>query len=211
VPTPHHIIGLAGKSRSGKDTVAAYLVEHYGFARIAFADALREAALALDPIVVADERRDLRGRVTDFRRIRLSEIVEAHGWEEAKAIPEVRRTLQRYGVAIRDMDPEFWIRVALSPIGYMERPVVITDVRFPNEVDAVRSRAGLLVRVSRPGANGNGHISETAIDDVPADVEIHNAGSLLDLADAIDRQIGAAYNLPFRRHYLNNWIKGARP
>ena len=36
------IIGLGFKARSGKDTVADYLIENYGFKRLAFADALKE-------------------------------------------------------------------------------------------------------------------------------------------------------------------------
>jgi hypothetical protein len=206
MPTAHHIIGLTGHARAGKDSVAAYLVEHYGFGRVAFADALREAALALDPIIAADYDRALLnlGRKTGVagRRFgRLSEFVEAFGWEGAKEIGEVRRTLQRYGVAIREMDPEFWIRTALAPMAYMGRPVVVTDVRFPNEVDAVRNRGGLLVRVRRPGATGNGHISEHAIDHIAADVDIANTGTLADLTAAVERQIVAPYNLPRAARY----------
>jgi hypothetical protein len=201
MPTAHHLIGLTGHARAGKDSVAAYLVEHYGFGRVAFADALREAALALDPIIDYGHGRPLmrwerRTGLHGRRYVRLSEYVEAFGWEEAKEVPEVRRTLQRYGVAIREMDPEFWIRTALAPMAYMSRPVVVTDVRFPNEVDAVRSRGGLFVRVRRPGATGNGHISEHAVDDITADVDIDNTGTLADLRDAVERLIVAPYNLP---------------
>jgi hypothetical protein len=202
MPTAHHIIGLTGHARAGKDSVAAHLVEHYGFGRVAFADALREAALALDPIVsnghgdlarrVGRDRPGMWGR----RFIRLAEVVTIIGWEEAKEFDEVRRTLQRYGVAIRAMDPEFWIRTALAPVAYTSRPVVVTDVRFPNEVDAVRNRGGLFVRVRRPGATGNGHISEHAIDHIAADVDIENTGTLADLGAAVERLIAAPYNLP---------------
>jgi dephospho-CoA kinase len=43
------IIGISGYARSGKDTVANYLVEHHEFTRMAFADAMREALLRLNP------------------------------------------------------------------------------------------------------------------------------------------------------------------
>lgn len=36
------IVGIAGKARSGKDTVAKYLIEEYGFKSISFATALKE-------------------------------------------------------------------------------------------------------------------------------------------------------------------------
>lgn len=40
----NHRIAISGKMRSGKDTVAAYLCEEYGFVRMAFADKLKEVA-----------------------------------------------------------------------------------------------------------------------------------------------------------------------
>ena len=42
-----HLIGLYGPPRSGKDTVAQFLVEEDGFTRLSFADALRDIAYAL--------------------------------------------------------------------------------------------------------------------------------------------------------------------
>jgi hypothetical protein len=186
-PKPHHIIGLGGHARSGKDTVAAYLIERYGFVRYAFADALRYAALALDPIV--DFSWDIDAITWARTNVRLSEVVAAEGWETAKERPEVRRTLQRYGVAIRELQPDFWINAALSKVADETRPVVVTDVRFPNEVDAIRDRGGLFARVTRPGATGNGHISEHAIDHIPADINLDNSGSLLDLAAVVDRAL----------------------
>jgi hypothetical protein len=192
VPAPHHIIGLGGHARSGKDTVAAYLIERYGFVRYAFADAVRTAALALDPIIYTIPSFYVNGAPEP---VRLSEIVAADGWEDAKAMPEVRRTLQRFGMGVRDIDPAFWIKATMAQLADETRPVVVTDVRFPNEVEAVRARGGLFVRVRRPGATGNGHISEHANDHIAADVEINNAGSLADLAATIERTLAERINL----------------
>jgi hypothetical protein len=147
------LIGLTGRKRSGKDTFAARLVEAHGYTRLAFADALKEAALALDPIVVG------------FHEIRLSHILARDGgWEHAKELPEVRRTLQRFGVGIRELDPGFWLRVVADRARATLGPVVITDVRFPNEADWVEAM-GNLVRIRRPGlVSTDNHISETALD-----------------------------------------------
>jgi hypothetical protein len=183
------LIGLAGKARAGKDSVAAHLIARYGFARYAFADALRDAALALDPII--DNTIEWIDGSGTLRFLRLSEVVEADGWEAAKEHPEVRRTLQHYGVAIREIEPDFWVRTAMREAAKEPRPVVVTDVRFPNEVDAIREAGGVVVRVVRPGANGNGHISETAIDHIAADYTIRNVYSLDDLGAAVDHVIEA--------------------
>jgi dephospho-CoA kinase len=46
------IIGLSGYAQSGKDTVAELLCLNYGFKRIAFADAIREGVVRLNPMLV---------------------------------------------------------------------------------------------------------------------------------------------------------------
>lgn len=181
------LIGLSGKKRAGKDTVAAYLVEKYGFVQVAFADPLREAALKVDPIITA-------ATITEsLRTFRLSDLVGSQGWEAAKEHPEVRRILQRMGVGVRDLDPDFWLRIAAEKIGVMmdaRRDVVVTDVRFPNEADYIK-RHGFLIRVIRPGLDhADAHESETALDDYPHDAYLINDGSVQDLRDQVDCLLG---------------------
>lgn len=202
----HVLIGLSGKKRAGKDTVAAYLVEKYGFTRVAFADPLREVALKVDPIIGAEvdpqgsAAYGYGGEVHDIATaepVHLSDVVSQRGWEAAKDHcvygPEVRRILQRMGVGVRDLDPDFWLRVAAEKIGVMmdaRRNVVVTDVRFPNEADYIK-RHGFLIRVIRPGLDhADTHESETALDDYPHDAYLINDGSVQDLRDQVDCLLG---------------------
>jgi hypothetical protein len=167
------LLGLIGKKRSGKDTFAAPLLAEFGFHRVAFADPLREAALRLDPWVgPASTPGDLR---LAYRR--LSGVVAELGWERAKDhVPGVRETLQRLGTdVVRELDPDLWVRAALAQID--ERPwgVVVTDVRFPNEADAIRDRGGILVRITRPGpVDPDEHKTERALDDYAEDLHVVN-------------------------------------
>lgn len=181
------LIGLSGRARTGKDTLARFLAEDHGYVRIAFADALREAVLALDPIV---DPVPLPGDLSPRGPRRLSEVVEALGWEGAKDYaPEVRRSLQRYGTAIRAIDPDFWIHVALEKIFHMSAPVVVTDVRLPNEAEKIRDYGGFLVRVTRPGFDEprpGEHESESALDDYPFGTYVRNIGTVEDLRSAAD-------------------------
>lgn len=149
-----HIVGLMGKKRSGKDTFAQQLVDFHGFTRLAFADALKDVVLELDPHV----------GVEDYR---LSDIVDEVGWEDAKAEAEVRRLLQRLGVAVRNhVNQSTWVNVVMNKAAYVPGPVVITDVRFPNEADVIERAHGSLVRVVKLGqVSTDTHASETALDD----------------------------------------------
>lgn len=64
---------------------------------------------------------------------------------------------------------------------------VLSDVRFPNEAEAVRKRGGLLFRVNRPSMESTDqHESETALDNYQHwDKVIINDGSLEDLENKI--------------------------
>ena len=75
---------------------------------------------------------------------------------------------------------------------YREYPNwIITDMRFPNEMEAVVERKGITIRVHRDLHNGNAHISpiphasETALDDSEFDYEIINDGTLEDLVEKV--------------------------
>lgn len=180
------IVGVIGKKRAGKDTFATTLVDELGFVRVAFADRLKEVALAIDPIVPPRT-----GSVTVSAETastwglpRLSEVVAREGWEEAKENPEVRRLLQETGVAIRSIRSDFWIRAALDPTEYSANDFVVTDVRFPNEAEAIERAGGFTVRVTRPGmTHDDEHVSETALDDYAADFLALNDGTLDELAE----------------------------
>ncbi|MGI5404135.1 hypothetical protein ACQEVG_32735 [Streptomyces sp. CA-135486] len=195
-------IGIIGRARVGKDTAGAWLVDNRGYRRVSFADPLRGCALALDPIV------NTRRSGGDTFITRLAELVEMYGWERAKdEYPEVRRTLQRIGQGVRAIDEDFWLRTALKKVTEANEngvPVVITDVRYPNEADSLRRAGFHLVYVDRPGVPQIDHESEGALTAEDADHIVINNGSVADLhremwliADKVER-------FESRRHYARS-------
>ena len=62
---------------------------------------------------------------------------------------------------------------------------IITDCRFPDEVDAVENRGGTVIRIERGERLENQHISETALDDEFFEHVIQNNGSILDLINEV--------------------------
>jgi hypothetical protein len=65
---------------------------------------------------------------------------------------------------------------------------IITDMRFPNEMEAVELRKGVTIKVVRPGTSVGTHPSETALDDAYFDHVISNDGTIEDLIEKV-RQI----------------------
>ena len=77
---------------------------------------------------------------------------------------------------------------------------IITDMRFPNEMEAVKKRGGITIRVNRPcdicGGSGyhkmscpvsksGEHYSETALDKSEFDYVIENSGSIEELIEKV--------------------------
>ena len=175
------LIGLTGPPGCGKDTAAAHLVKDHGFARLAFADPIRQVALAIDPYV---------------HLFRLSEVVDMLGWEKAKQQPECRRLLQVIGTeAGRDIHgTDVWVDKTFATIQQFgpDQPVVITDVRFDNEARRLRTFGGRLVRVRRRPANHDavlGHRSETESAKLNSDHYLPNDGSVTELHRRLDRLV----------------------
>jgi hypothetical protein len=178
----NNYIGLSGWAKSGKDTVANYLVENYGYKKLSFAEPMRESLLRLNPLVPYMQS-----------EIRLATAVRHMGWEDLKRInPEVRELLQRFGTEVgREMfGQNFWVDLAISKIQPGDK-VVFADVRYKNEADAIRNLGGPVVRVARDGVGpANNHSSEHDLNTYDFDLVVANNGSLDDLWTFIDSHFG---------------------
>ncbi|MBT2412647.1 hypothetical protein J7I94_19125 [Streptomyces sp. ISL-12] len=204
-------IGIIGRARVGKDTVGKWLVDNRGYRRVAFADALKSAALKVDPIVGhrEDEVWDLvYGEweliQTDADLVHLSTVVADHGWEAAKdEFPEVRRFLQELGAAVRDIDEDFWLRAAMKKVQEANEagvPVVITDVRYRNEADSLRRAGFHLVYIERPGVPQMDHASENSLTADDADYTICNDSDVPYLLWALENVVDRIYAIESARH-----------
>lgn len=80
--------------------------------------------------------------------------------------------------------------------GYNEKEVfpnwIITDLRFPNEANAIKAKDGILIRINRPNntietSGIQQHASETALDDYKFDYVVENDGTIEDLIFKIDK------------------------
>lgn len=181
------IIGILGKAGSGKSTLAAHLVNRHGATAVSYADPLRAMASAINPIVSAEPSgfSDEPGVVVVRR---YNDVVASHGYAAAKALfPEVRSFLQVLGTeGGRDvLGQNVWVDAAMKTISAMTGTVVVADVRFLNEAEAIIENNGFLVRVIRPGLTSlDAHRSETQLDDYPTTYTVHNSTTIFALSSA---------------------------
>nr|WP_236871062.1 AAA family ATPase [Brevibacillus laterosporus] len=168
---PNVKIALTGKMRSGKDTVAAYLVEHYDFIPYAFGDGIKRVCHELFPEQVANGKKPralLQGVGQAMRAI------DPDVW--------IERTMREVYIA-RGFD------------------VVITDLRQPNEYARLYTEGYVLIRVNasddvrvdRMRSAGDTfdladftHDTERYVDIFAVHYELNNNGSVLDLWEQID-------------------------
>jgi hypothetical protein len=186
------LIALSGLKGSGKDTAAEVMIEEYGFTRIAFADALREALVVLNPyideVVSSDTEYDSVSYVVPTP---LAELVEEYGWDYTKRnFPEARRLLQVMGTEVGRMlfGENVWIDYLVKKYPNISRTntrYVITDCRFENEAQFVQDAFGKIVWIARPGVESDGHASESNIVETYADHFIENDTTLEDLREDI--------------------------
>lgn len=172
------LIGIGHNYQVGKDTAGTAICRDLNYRKVAFADKLREFAMKIDPLVTTSAQSVNIG----IGRGRLAWAIQGLGYEEAKrTYPEVRSLLQKMGVAARELfGSDFWVEQAMRGVNASDR-VVFTDVRFPNEAEAIRDAGGILIKIVRPGYSGDDHESERALDEFEWDHVISNDGDVTDL------------------------------
>lgn len=140
------IIGICGFIGSGKDTAANYLVGWHGFRRDSFAGALKDAVAH----VFGWDRELLEGSTPESRAWR--EQVDPW-WAERLGMPDLtpRWVLQYWGTEVcrQGFHDDIWIAALENRLRQRTGHTVISDVRFPNEVGAIRNAGGKIIWIKR--------------------------------------------------------------
>lgn len=170
------LIGLTGKSGSGKSTAADYLWSTAGFLEMAFADRLKEATSVLfgwDRLALDDQ--EYKAEVCPVWGITRREGLQKLGTEAVRGV----------------FGDDFWIKAWRQVYDQVQGidNVVVSDVRFFNEADTIRAMGGVIVHIVRPGVETVGvpdHVSESGVEVMPDDYVIMNDGSVEQLYEQLD-------------------------
>jgi hypothetical protein len=194
------IVGVTGRKFNGKDTIAIYLKEKYGYEMLAFAKTLKDIC-------------EIGFGFTDEQLYGSQKEVPDEKWYGLTP----RQILQFVGTNLfrdhmSELSPnfgqDFWLICVQNKIKCLceqnnNACIVISDVRFPNEIDMIRKMGGVIIRVKRPEMynvnDADVHISEKLIDQLDVDVEVINDKTKNDLYTLIDDLIK---NGKFRSKYI---------
>lgn len=188
------LIGITGKARSGKDTIADYLLQHKWFETISFANPVKrgiQAAFNLPADKLNEDKEQIIPELGYSKR----QLYQLFGTEFGRNI----------------LGEDIWVKSAQLTLNkivershkqpgiFIDVPgVVISDVRFDNEAEFVKKNNGIIVEVRRESATAvNDHVSEAGINPMLIDYVIENNGTIQQLNDRIneilENEIGASY------------------
>lgn len=184
-----NLLSCSGKKRSGKNTVATIInklisEKHgYTYEEKAFAFLVKTFASMLTGIPIEgweteeDKAKNLGPEWMTFDELGIRQQMSR------------RLMLKKLGsdACNQNLHPNCWVNGVFQNWDENKK-WIITDVRFPQEVKAVRNRGGVVIRVTRKATDnaGDTHISETALDNYDGfDYVIHNDGTIEDLENQV--------------------------
>jgi len=185
------LLGFGSRARQGKDSCAnaiknyyenktAQWIEHFNDGR-----AVRVGIFKFATALYKEVNDAIQGGIWLTREITISSTatLKLPDWvqpesnaEESELAPYGKhpKLLQFWGTEFRRMqDPDYWVKKTMSSIPANLDIAMVTDVRFPNEAEAVKQRGGYNIQVQRLREDGTAffssdrpvdHPSETALD-----------------------------------------------
>jgi hypothetical protein len=143
------LIGICGLINSGKDTAADYLISEYNFKKDSFASTLKDIL----SVIFGWDRNMLEGDTEKSREWR-NKVDE--WWSTQLNIQDFtpRKAMQLIGTdCIRNhFNNNMWVLTLLkrfNRIDLNKENIVITDCRFPSEINAIRQKGGIIIRIIR--------------------------------------------------------------
>lgn len=189
------IIGLTGKRLAGKDTVANYLVEKYGYEHVSYGKKMKEAIAALFNITVEeveDYKDDRSFSVLDRVEVHLEVggiFTKAFGWVEF---------LQRFGTEMgrNVLGEDLWLNYCFPDPEqyhhasdlYRDEKLVVKDVRFENEAKRILDLGGKIIEIRREWIDekNDAHVSEAGLPSHYSEYVIANTDTIESLYKDVD-------------------------
>ena len=140
------IIGICGLAGSGKDTIGDIIVGNISnWEKMSFASHLKDVT----SLLFGFDRKMLAGETPEDRLIR--EQPDKFWSNKMSKDFTPRYALQFLGTNLlrNQLHQNIWVDCLERKIMETDKNVVITDVRFPNEIDMIRNIGGEIWRVER--------------------------------------------------------------
>jgi hypothetical protein len=187
----HPLIGIIGTEGAGKDTLADYLVANYGYTKYSMAQPIKEIAKIMfgwSDDQLNNRTKDLLDPATgivprDFFKWFGTEIAQFQIYSRFPSLKIPPR--------------EMWVECMTRSVIASTTPVIIPDIRFIHEANAVKSMGGILV-----------HLSTPTVGDLPPASAMYDIPELINPSNGwLDSNlINPRINIPDFHSRINQWF-----
>lgn len=170
------IIGILGRKRVGKDTTADHLVNKHNYTKLSLATPLKETCMTLFNLSEQD-------------MINKDEIHEKWGVSPRTLLKYIGTDILRKDInkILPDIKDNFWIKLCMDKCDTIPHPIVISDVRFQNEIDHIKQKGGIIIKIINDNAIKED--DENQIDNLKGDYTIINETSYEHLYETLNNII----------------------
>lgn len=183
------IIGITGRKFNGKDTVGNILIEKYGYTRIAFADPLKRACEAIFHFTNEQLYGSEKEKLDDFWKVTPRTVMQFVGTEMFRE--QIHKIIPNVGdnIWIKSIEKEIKNTLEINK----NAKFVVTDVRFNNECEVIKTWGGKVIRVTRPSINNtlDMHESELNISSLDVDYDLLNDSTITNLENNLDNLLSS--------------------
>ena len=140
------LIALVGLKGSGKDTTADYIVQNYpNWEKDSFAGVLKDVT----SVLFGWDRKMLAGETVPDREKR--EQRDEYWSEKFGREITPRNMLQYLGTDVLRtyLHEDIWVNALERKVINTDNNIIITDCRFKNELDMLRSKGAVVIRIER--------------------------------------------------------------
>lgn len=177
------LVGLTGPQGSGKSTVARFLFSAFGWKAVSLADPIRAGL----QVMLGMHRHEFEDRALK------DHTIDWHGKSPRQLLQSLGTEWGRHLVS-----ESIWIDIAQREIDFAVRlnreyrGVVVSDIRFANEAEWIRSKGGVLWHLHDrifdrigPANRQDYHQSEWGVRFASGDKIVDNSGTMDDLYDQV--------------------------
>lgn len=198
------LIGLVGKKGVGKSTVSKFLNQsERNFVECAFSDALKkilQTLFFLNSTQLYGSQKDIIDEKLDVSPRQLMQIVGTQLFRNhlREHLPELKLNINESLEQNLNEDRSVWIwhlEKRIIELMQCTRNVIVSDVRFENEVHCIKRLGGIIIHIHRPSlVSEDTHSSEMlSIPNEDVDYEIINDGNLEDLRNNVKKIISQIF------------------
>lgn len=191
IMTLPRVIGLCGRRRAGKDTVAGILDELHGYENVKISQDLKDAL----KILFGFSNDQIESCLKD-------QVDERWGISPRQAMQFIGTEVMQYNIngLLPNMGRKFWIKGCINKhiLPFEDKLIVLSDLRFLHEYEELKHtflESFIVIRIDRDATNIDSlvdeHVSEKEYLNIPYDVLITNNGSKDDLVTRVTNIMNA--------------------